>query len=271
MHKLFLFIYQYRAFLVFILLQSASFFLIVQNSDYKRAAFFNSTNSAVGSLLETSSNINDYINLVEVNAQLSKENASLRAKYISLINQLEANTTVDTISNFSFINSKIINNSVSLLNNTITINSGFNQGLEAGMGVIGNEGIVGKIKRVGKNYSTVVSLLDVDVKVSAEIKNIINLCTVQWDGRSPKHAKVLYVPRHYKLTVGDSVITSGYNAVYPPGITIGIISKITLPNDVTFYDLEIELSNDFESLSLVEVVVNKDLPQIDSLTQIIEE
>lgn len=271
MRKLFLFLYQYRAFLVFILLQSASFFLIVQNSDYKRAAFFNSTNSVIGSLLETSSNINDYINLGEVNKQLSKENASLRAKYISLINKLETNNTIDTVSNFSFINSKIINNSVFLLNNTITINSGSNQGIIPGMGVIGDEGIVGKVKRVGKNYSTVVSFLDVDVKVSAEIKNIINLCTVQWDGRSPKHAKVLYVPRHYKLAVGDSVITSGYNAVYPPGITIGTISKISLPDDVTFYDIEIELINDYESLSLVEVVVNKNLSQIDSLTQIIKE
>ncbi len=271
MRSFFLFLYQYRAFIVFILLQSAAFSLVVQNSNYNRATFFNSTNTVVGAMLETSSNINDYLSLVGVNQELSNENAMLRAKNIALLNQFEQNNNIDTLANFSFINSKIVNNSVFLLNNTLTINSGSNQGIETGMGVIGNQGIVGKVKRVGKKYATVVSFLDVDVKVSAEIKNKINLCTVQWDGRVSNKAKVLYVPRHYKLALGDSVVTSGYNAVYPPGISIGIISKLNLPEDATFYEIQIELTNNFTSLSLVEVVVNKDLPQIDSLQITTEE
>ncbi len=265
MRSFFLFLYKYRAFIVFILLQSAALFLVVQNSNYNRATFFNSTNTAVGAMLETSSNVNNFLNLVETNQQLSKENAQLRAKNIALLNSFNKNSSLDTISNFSFINSKIVNNSVSLLNNTITINSGWEQGVEPGMGVIGNLGIVGKVKRVGKKYATVVSLLDVDVKVSAEIKHKINLCTVQWDGRSSNKASVLFVPRHYQLAIGDTVITSGYNAVYPPGISIGTISKLNLPEDATFYQIQIELTNDFTNLSLVEVVVNKDLPQLDSL------
>lgn len=271
MRSFFQFLYQYRAFLVFILLQAASLFLVVQNSNYNRATFFNSTNTVIGSMLETSSDVNDFINLVGTNKQLIEENALIRAKYYALVNKLATNNTLDTLSNFSFINSKIVNNSVFLLNNTLTINSGSDQGVKPGMGVIGNQGIVGKVKRVGKQYSTVVSLLDVDVKVSAEISNKIKLCTVQWDGRFSNYAKVLFVPRHYKLAIGDTVVTSGYNAVYPQGITIGKISKLTLPEDATFYDIRIELINDFTSLSLVEVVINKDLPQIDSLILTTEE
>ncbi len=265
MRSFFLFLFYYRAFLVFILLQSAAFFLVVQNSNYNRATFFNSTNSAIGALLETSSDINDFLSLVETNKQLSEENAIIRAKYYSLLNKNEENNSIDTLSNFSFINSKIVNNSVFLLNNTLTINSGSEQGVKPGMGVIGNRGIVGRVKRVGNKYSTVVSLLDIDVRVSAEIKNKIKLCTVQWDGKSSNHAKVLFVPRHFMPVLGDTVVTSGYNAVYPSGITIGIISKLNLREEATFYDIEIELINDFTSLSLVEVVINKNLPQIDSL------
>lgn len=265
MHSLLLFLYQYRAVLVFILLQFAAFYLVVQNSNYNRATFFNSTNAMVGTLLETSSDIADFINLNDVNQQLVRENASLRRKYYSLKNQIESNHTIDTLGSFSFIKAKIINNSVFLLNNTLTINSGSNQGIKPGMGVIGNQGIVGKVKRVSNNFATVVSMLDVDVKVSAEIKNKINLCTVQWDGKFSDRAEVLYVPRHYKLAIGDTVLTSGYNAVYPPGIAIGTISNLDLPEDATFYNIKINLINDFTSLSLVEVVINKDLPQIDSL------
>ncbi|MCF6352237.1 MAG: rod shape-determining protein MreC [Cyclobacteriaceae bacterium] len=271
MRSFLLFLYKYRASLVFILLESAAFFLVVQNSNYNRAQFFNSTNYVVGSLLETSNNINSYFSLITTNQQLSKENALLRAKYLALLEKLEEDNTIDTVSNFSFINSKIVNNSVYLLNNTLTINTGSSQGVQLGMGVIGNSGIVGKVKRVGKTYSTVVSILDVDVKISAEIKNKINLCTVQWDGKSPEYTKVLYVPRHYDLAIGDTVTTSGFNAIYPSGITIGIISKLVLPEDASFFDVQIKLVNNFTSLSLVEVVLNKDLPQIDSLTQTVEE
>ena len=271
MRSFLLFLYKYRAFLVFILLETAAFFLVVQNSNYNRATFFNSTNYVVGSLLETSNNVSSYISLVETNKKINAENAELHAKYYALLNQFENNTSIDTLSNFSFIHAKIIKNSVFLLNNTITINAGTNQGVKPGMGVIGNRGIIGKVKRTGRNYATVVSLLDIDVKVSAEIKNKINLCTVQWDGRSSDRAKVLYVPRHYKLQVGDSVVTSGYNAVYPQGIAIGVINNLNLPEDATFYDIEIKLVNDFTSLSLVEVVINKDLPQLDSLLLTAEE
>ncbi len=271
MRSFLLFLHKYRAFLVFILLESAAFFLVVQNSNYNRVTFFNSTNYVVGSLLESANNINNYFSLTTTNQQLSKENALLRAKYLALLKKLGEDNSVDTISNFSFINSKIVNNNVYLLNNTLTINAGSNQGVQPGMGVIGNSGIVGKVKRAGKNYSTVVSVLDVDVKISAEIKNKINLCTVQWDGKSPEYAKVLYVPRHYNLAIGDTVTTSGFNAIYPSGITIGIISKLVLPEDASFFDIQIKLVNDFTNLSLVEVVLNKDLPQIDSLTQTVEE
>lgn len=271
MRSFFLFLYQYRAFLVFIILEFFALFLVVQNSNYNRATFFNSSNSVVGSILEISSNVRDFINLSGTNTQLSNENARLREEIAVLKERLNAPGNIDTLGRFSFINARIVNNSIFLLNNTITINAGKQDGIAAGMGVIGNSGIVGKVKRVGKKYSTVVSLLDVDVKVSAEIKGKINLCTVQWDGRSHEYAKVLYVPRHYQLAIGDTVVTSGYNAIYPQGITIGTISKINLPQDATFYDAEIKLINDFTSLSYIEVVVNKDLPQLDSLSQTTEE
>jgi len=265
MRGFFLFLYKYRAFLVFIILELTAFYLVVQNSNYNRAKFLNSTNTVIGNLLQVSSNINDFINLSNINEQLSTENVLLRTELNRIKNKLIEPSPIDTIERFSFIKANIINNNVYLLNNTLTINAGSKAGVKQGMGVIGNGGIVGKVKRVGANYSTVVSLLDIDVNVSAEIINKINLCTVQWDGRSPMYAKILYVPRHYNLTIGDTVVTSGFNAIYPQGITIGTISKIDLSQDATFYDAEIKLVNDFTSLSYIEVIVNKDLPQIDSL------
>lgn len=266
MRSFFLFLYQYRAFLVLIVLEFFALFLVVQNSNYNRATFFNSSNAAIGGILEVSSNVRDFINLAGTNRQLSEENVKLREELNRLKDHLNEPSDLDTFERFSFINARIVNNNIFLLNNTLTINAGRENGVTPGMGVIGGGGIVGKVKRVGNKYATVVSLLDIDVKVSAEIKGKINLCTVQWDGKSHEYAKVLYVPRHYQLAIGDTVVTSGYNAIYPQGVAIGTISKINLPQDATFYDAQVKLINDFTSLSYVEVILNKDLPQLDSLT-----
>lgn len=266
MRSFLLFLLKYSSFLVFVLLESLSFFLILKNANYQRASFINSTNTVVGAILQTSSNISTYFNLKEVNQQLSSENAMLRARYYALVHSIDNQFQQDTTQKYVFINAKIVNNNVYLLNNTLTINAGSSKGVAPGMGVLGNGGIVGKVKRAGTNFSTVVSLLDVDVQVSAEIKGKINLCTVQWDGKSPGYAQVLYVPRHYPLNLGDTVVTSGFNSVYPKGITIGTISHLDLPKDATFYNIKIKLINDFTSISEVEVVVNKNLPELDSLT-----
>ena len=112
MRSFLLFLYKYRAFLVFILLETAALFLVVQNSNYNRATFFNSTNYAVGSILETSNNIQSYFSLTATNQQLSEENAILRSKFLGLLESIEENDKIDTVSNFTFINSKIVNNNI---------------------------------------------------------------------------------------------------------------------------------------------------------------
>ena len=89
MRSFFLFLYKYRAFLVFILLEFFALFLVVQNSNYNRATFFNSSNTVVGSILEVSSNVRDFINLASTNKQLSEENARLREKLNVLNDKLK--------------------------------------------------------------------------------------------------------------------------------------------------------------------------------------
>src|SRR5690606_37393983 len=78
MERLFLFIYQYRAFFTFIVLEVMCFWLIVENNQYQGAKFFNSSNTVVASLNNFSQSIRDYFLLSEVNNTLADENAELR-------------------------------------------------------------------------------------------------------------------------------------------------------------------------------------------------
>jgi rod shape-determining protein MreC len=105
--------------------------------------------------------------------------------------------------------------------------------------------------------------------VSAVLKRTEHFGTVQWDGQDPDLVEFKYIPRHVDPAVGDSVITSGYNAVFPEGIMIGIIDEVNLSDEALFYDLKVRLSQDFRKLSFVTVIKNHRKPEQDSLEQII--
>jgi rod shape-determining protein MreC len=116
----------------------------------------------------------------------------------------------------------------------------------------------------------VTSILHVDVQVSALLKRTGHFGTIQWDGMNPEFVKLKYIPRHVKPVKGDSVLTSGYNAVFPEGIMVGLIEEVHLTDEL-FFDLTVKLSQDFRKLSYVEVVRNSLKNELDSLTQTVFE
>ncbi|CAN5135466.1 rod shape-determining protein MreC [soil metagenome] len=268
MQKLFLFLYQYRAFFFFIFLEVVSGYLIIQNNRYQNAAFFNSSNQVAGSLLNTSDNIYSYFSLKEVNEMLAEENARLRA-------HLSNQAPVDTLSLFinapyindqyNFLAAKVIKNSTDMSNNYITIDKGALHGVEPGMGVISPEGVVGKVKSVSNNYATITSILHTDGLVSSIIKRTGVFGSLKWEGKDARSASLLYIPRHIKVIKGDTIVSSGFNTIYPQGILIGTVNEIDIKGNAAFYDIKVDLSTDFSKLGYVYVVQNKLKSERDSL------
>jgi rod shape-determining protein MreC len=269
MKSLFLFLYKFRAFITLILLESLCAFLIIQNSQYHRALFFNSSNSTIGSILSVSNNITQYFNLIEINKELAIENARLKNN-LHDIEQLPDSIRYDSTRSLNFIKARIINNSVDLRHNMITINVGVEDGIKKNMAVIGGGGIIGKTLYIGKRFTLVRSILNTSTMVSAKIKEKVNIGTVQWAGGDPYMVNLLYVPRHYSLSVGDSVLTNGYSGIFPEDIPIGIIYSIDLSNDAPFYNIKVKLANDFYKIAYVEVTEVVHAPEIDSLQNMVQ-
>lgn len=270
MGRLFLLLFKYRATLVFVALEFFCVWMIVTNHLYLSASFFNSSNTLTANTLQLSNSINDYFDLEEVNQQLLEENASLK-KELKAIQQSMYDLDVatihdaDIIGQYEFQDAEVINNSTHWANNHLTVNKGSSSGIIPGMGVINQTGVVGKVKTVSEHYSVVASLLHTRLMVSSKIKRTGTICTTNWDGRDPTKALIKFVPRHVTLLAGDTVVTSGYNAVFPKETLIGVISKVTLKDDQNFYDIEVELANDFNSLSYVYVIKNKLFHEKDSV------
>ena len=271
MQRLFLFFYQYRAFFTFLILELICAWLIIGNSPYQGARFFNSSNGLVASMNNVSHGVREYFLLRQINSTLAEENAQLRSKFEAL-NQLQyiatapAITDSTVINQFDFVSAKVVSNTVNRFTNFLTINKGSEDGVEPGMAVISPLGAVGKVRTVSTHYSVVTSILHVDVQISALLKSTGHFGTIQWDGMNPDFVKLKYIPRHVELSEGDSVLTSGYNAIFPEGILVGLIDEVLL-SDELFYDLKVKLSQDFRKLSYVEVVRNSLKTELDSLEQ----
>lgn len=262
------FLYRLRSFLLFVLLEVLAIGLIVSNNSPQGAAFFNSSNAVIGSALKTSSDVLDFFSFAEANEMLIQENAFLLEQIKSQTQEPDSlPIQLDSAfqSQFQFLGGRIISNSLRFAQNHITINKGSKDGIKPGMGIFNQDGIVGRVKSVSENYAVGISLLNTGLLVSSKIKSTENFGSVNWDGTNSRQAKMLYVPRHVKAQAGDTIVTSGYNAVFPEGIKIGIISAVNPASDPNYLDILIDLSTDFSRVTYVYLVENTQIVELDSL------
>ncbi|UXP33631.1 rod shape-determining protein MreC [Reichenbachiella agarivorans] len=267
MNRLLQFLFKYRTLLVFVFLEGICFWVIVKSNSYHSAEFFTSSNQMAASVLESSSNVRGYFSLTEQNKILAEENARLRQLLLQMPDSVWADSLLaDSTQSPIGITANVVDNSIFYRNNYLTINKGSEDGVHEKMGVIGPDGIVGQVKHISSHYSTVVSLLHSRSMISAMHANSKGLCTITWKGEDPQYAEIEYFPRHILLNVGDTIVTSGYNSVFPEGQMIGIVSKIHLDEAATFYDAQLKLATDFYTLKDVYLMSLPDKNEIDSLT-----
>lgn len=267
MSQLFKLILRARNLLLFLLLEIFSLWLIVKNNNYWDVSFFNTSNYYAAKTLNASNYVKNYMNLGIANQQLASENATLK-KVISQYQQQNGRQgdyyKVDSAmaARYDFKVAKVVNSTVNLANNYLTIDQGKLDGIEPGMGVICPTGIVGSVKSCSDHFSVVFSILHTGLKTSSEIKNYQNikepvLGIGQWAGFNPRIIQMTTVDRFKPVKLGDSVVTSNQNAVYPPGVMIGKVKKLSAKQDQAFFDMDVELSTDFRNVTFVYVVHNR--------------
>ena len=298
MRNLFLFLFRFRGALVFGLLEIISLYLFITNNSYQRAAFFNSANKYAGLVLVRRTQVTDYFHLVEMNQQLVAENAGLRqqlyppdatrreadsvalppARTDSLrrVRYLRPGARPDTLllgqqrlpardPSYPLIPARVINNMLHNVDNYLTLNVGSINGVHAGLGVVAAGGVVGRVKVVSEHYATVTSLLHSKTSIASKIKRDGTFGTIRWLGDDPTHALLDNVLRETKLVKGDTVVTSGYNAVFPEGIFIGTIDSFVKEPDKNFWTVRVRLGINFANLTYVYVVTSRPKAERDTV------
>jgi len=245
MQDLLAFFLRFGGAFTFVVLEAICALLIVRYNDSHREIWLHSGNLLVGSVAEKVDAWSDFVSLREVADSLAAENARLRLQLL-----LQPEVLPDSVqaarldSSFVLLPTRVVRNSVALANNTLTINLGTNQGVEPRQGVISGRSIIGVTRSVGGEYAEVLSLLHSESQVSAALKKAGNYGVLRWQGIEPRKMTLEEIPRHARLSVGDSVVTSGYSAIFPRGLPIGRVDTFWLEPGNNFYEVRVELAHD---------------------------
>ena len=174
---------------------------------------------------------------------LEAENAELRQRLAQLESEIrqarddsEENKLLRDLLNlrekrkdFVFESADITEHSVTNWSSTLTLNKGTLHGVEVNDCVIDATGaLVGTIQQVGLNWATVLTLVDSDTSMGAQVFRTKDLGLAQgnFSLMGENLLRLDYLPAECELLGGDLVETSGLGGYYPSGLIIGTIERV---------------------------------------------
>jgi rod shape-determining protein MreC len=206
-----------------------------------------------------------YIHLVDVqveNERLKKENEELRSNILSLQEvqmenqRLKQSLSMPILSKSTFVTAQILGQDSNPESLGFFINVGSNHGVKPRMPVVSYNGILGTITRVYPNSSMFIALQDPSHAVDGTIRRSRARFIVQGQGK-PLVGHLKYLDRAEDVRVGDTVITSGLDGVFPRGLKVGSIVKVSRPKSGITQSAEVRASADLGQIEEVMVITSK--------------
>ena len=263
MKTLLQFLAKYSILLLFLLLETVAFILLVRHNNYPQSAIFSSANRLSASIYEASSAVTGYFDLRSQNTKLMEENADLRNKINELENLAEPQRE-DTAARYIYADkdieykaAKVINSTTNLQRNYLTINKGIRDGVMPDMGVASADGVVGIVSSASEKFAVVIPILNPLLSVSCKLKKNGYAGSLHWNGNDYRYAGLQDIARHIDVSKGDTVVTSGLSDVFPGNMPIGVIEKVELTESDAYYKIKVRLAVNFKTLQYVTVIENK--------------
>lgn len=138
----------------------------------------------------------------------------------------------------------------------VVLNRGSRHGVEPGMAVLEGDGLVGQVTSVSYNSSRVLLITDPLSGVDAIVQGSRARGVVE--GNGGKTSSWRFVLKEEEVHIGDRVISSGFDGVYPKGLLIGVIVDINSKNERMFRSISIKPAVDFAKLETVLIVKHRE-------------
>lgn len=265
MRNLIDFLAKYNHWFVFVILEVISFVLLFRFNSYQGSVWFSSANAVAGKVYEIDAAVKTFFSLTKINQQLNVRNLYLEQTVRKLSEQVHAETgdsswllrtQAQVLKDYRLIPAKVITNSIDKRDNFITIDKGRADGVRPDMGVACGTGIVGVVYMTSEHYSVIIPVLNSKSNISVTIRKRGYFGYLHWTGGASDLAYVDDIPRHAHFRLGDLIETSGYSAMFPPGIIAGQILHVYNSRDGLSYRVQVRLTTDFGNLRDVCVIDN---------------
>jgi rod shape-determining protein MreC len=139
---------------------------------------------------------------------------------------------------------------------TLIVDKGSQDGVQADMPVVNDEGVVGRIMDVSERYSRVLLLTDPANSVDGMIER--NRIRGILAGKDPATCLLKYVRGNFDVQMGDLVITSGKDGIYPKGLRLGRVKGVFKDPVALFQTVEVEPAVRLNALEEV-LVLKRDI------------
>lgn len=265
MRNLLDFLSKYSFFFLFLILEVICFILIYNNNYYQRSRIISTTSGLSGNARAAFDDIASYLNLKKANQQLADENAFLRSQQKIQVKSLDTLYRFTENAPFNYISAKVISSTIQKRNNFFMLDKGREDGIKKDMGVITSDGIVGIIIDVSRHFSSGISVLHKDTRISGRIKKNRHLVNVSWNGVNYRMGTLEDIPTHVDLRRGDTILTSGNSHIFPEGIMIGTVDRVYGAEQL-FKKAKVVFSVDYNHLYYAYVIDNENYEELKQLS-----
>lgn len=157
---------------------------------------------------------------------------------------------------FSMVPAEIIEVTGEGVPNTVIVNLGSDDSIQVNQTVINQNGVVGRVARVMKDYSVVYLMTEPRCRVAARIIRSREQGIIRFQLGRGMYLDNL--PRGCDVVVGDTVITSGLGGIFPEGLVIGVVAAVNVPEREFFYDISVKPAVNFNGLDELYILIQGD-------------
>lgn len=164
------------------------------------------------------------------NLRLKSDNQRLLEWQAAARKLAAENTQLKSLLNFapgaepSFISGRVIADTGGAFVHSILVNAGRREGASKGQAVITGEGLVGRVHGVGTRSVRVLLITDLNSRIPVVIEATRTRAVLAGD--NTQHPSLIHLPPGVVPNPGDRIVTSGHGGSFPPGIPVGVVSRM---------------------------------------------
>ena len=250
----------------FILMEVAALVMLHGTSALQNIWINRASHRVMAVLWGSGETLRSHFRLERLNEELQAENARLQERLLAYEWQEAGQAELERAgtppkSTYRYIPATVVKMSRNRTRNYIILDKGSEDGIRPQSAIISNRGVVGIVEAVDRHYSYGLTLMNPDMSVGARIGGTDVVAPLSWDGIHSDGAVVRNIPPHYAIEPGDTVRTSGYSTIFPPGIPIGTTGQTRLVDGST-RQVDVTLFQDFATVRYVTVVDNLERAEI---------